>query len=77
MLVKLSAITLFHWRMQRHLGLIKGVSANSKANNFASSFLLIEVEADMHKIRIMEALYIRDLDPIINGQVKSYSLYLI
>ena len=75
-------------RMQEHLGLIKGAaptavtkhlaaSANCKANNFASSFSLIDNEASMHKRRIMEALYIRDLDPIINRQVKSYKLNLI
>ena len=75
-------------RMQEHLGLIKGAaptavtkhlgaSENCKANNFASSFSLIDNEANMHKRRIMEALYIRDIDPIINRQVKSYKLELI
>ena len=52
-------------------------SANCKANNFASSFSLIDNEANMQKRRIMEALYIRDIDPIINRQVKSYKLNLI
>ena len=72
-----------------HLCLIKGAaptavtkhlvaSANCKANNFASSFLLIDNEAaNLHRRIIMEALYIRDIDPIINRQVKSYKLNLI
>ena len=74
--------------MQEHLGLIKGASptavtkhlaasANCKANNAASSFSIIDNEASMFKRRLMEALYIRDFDPIINRQIKSYKLQLI
>ena len=78
----------FFRRMQEHLGLIKGASptavtkhlaasANCKANNAASSFSIIDNEASMFKRRIMEALYIRDFDPIVNRQIKSYKLQLI
>ena len=75
-------------RMQEHLGLIKGAaptavskhlmaSDNCKANNHASSFSILDNKANMTKRRIMEALYIRDIDPIINRQIKSYKLELI
>ena len=82
MLAKLSAITLR--RIQEYLGVIKGATTTAvtkhlvaSANCKASSFLLIDNKANMHKRRITEALYICDLDPIINRQIKSYKLNLI
>ena len=75
-------------RMQEHLGLVKGAaptaiskhlmaSENCKVNNFVSSFTLLDNETNMAKRRIMEALYIRDTDPSLNRQIKSYKLELI
>ena len=75
-------------RMKEYLGLIKGAapaaaskhlmaSDNCKANNHALSFSLLDNEVNMTKRRIMEALYLRGIDAIINRQKKRYKLELI
>ena len=55
-------------RIQEHLGLIKGASFSG---------VILDNDSSMFKRRIMEAIYIGDMDPIVNRPFKSYKSNLI
>ena len=54
--------------IQEHLGLIKGASFSG---------VILDNDSSMFKRRIMEAIYIGDMDPIVNRPFKSYKSNLI